>query len=217
MRPASASGGHVRTHHARGSPFNIDDDVRIHTVPPLFLAYTSAHVQDDDGFGPFSDIHAAAVQGDDVSFGSGLPVHHLAGSGAGVGAGVAVGGMDGEDPFGCSSFSDDGDSSFDAFGDFGEFQSADADCFGGYDDDGHEGHERGNGNGRVGVHVEVVGRGGGVGVNGAGEGEGEFTLTPTATTGSWTFAGSEDGSPNPSPGLNLSAVPDNGQVEKSTG
>ena len=215
MRPASASGGHVRTHHARGSPFNIDDDVRIHTVPPLFLAYTSAHVQDDDGFGPFSDIHAAAVQGDDVSFGSGLPVHHLAGSGAGVGAGVAVGGMDGEDPFGCSSFSDDGDSSFDAFGDFGEFQSADADCFGGYDDDGQEGHERGNGNGRVGVHVEVVGRGGGVGVNGAGEGE--FTLTPTATTGSWTFAGSEDGSPNPSPGLNLSAVPDNGQVEKSTG
>ena len=171
------------------------------------------YVQDDDGFGPFSDIHAAVVQGDDVSFGSGLPVHHLAGSGAGVGAGVAVGGMDGEDPFGCSSFSDDGDSSFDAFGDFGEFQSADADCFGGYDDDGQEGHERGNG--RVGVHVEVVGRGGGVGVNGAGEGE--FTLTPTATTGSWTFAGSEDGSPNPSPGLNLSAVPDNGQVEKSTG
>ena len=190
-------------------------------VPPLLLTHASAHLQDDDdGFGPFSDVHAAIVQGDGVSLDSGLPVHHLPGSGADVGAGVAVGGMDGEDPFGCSSFSDDGDGSFDAFGDFGEFQSADADCFGGYDGNGQEGHEHGSGNAngswnRAGVHVEVVGRGGGVGVNGAGEGE--FTLTPTATTGSWTFAGSEDGSPNPSPGLNLSAVPDEGQVGKSTG
>ncbi|KAF8705636.1 hypothetical protein AX14_013871 [Amanita brunnescens Koide BX004] len=185
---ASASGGHVRN-HAHGSPFGIDDD-------------------DDDGFSPFSDTHAAAVQGDDVSFGGDLRVHHL---GTDVGTAVAVGGVDGEDPFGCSSFSDDGDSSFDAFGDFGEFQSADADCFGGYDGDGQEDHDHGHRSGnrswnRLGVHVEVVGRGGSLGVNGAGEGE--FALTPTATTGSWTFAGSEDGSPNPSPGLNLSAVHD---------
>lgn len=183
----------------------------VYIRPPLFLTHASAHIQDDDdGFGPFSDVHAAAT--------SSLPVHHLAGSGADVGAGVAVGGMDGEDPFGCSSFSDDGDGSFDVFGDFGEFQSADAECFGGYDGDGQQGHEHGNENGswnRVGVHVEVVGRGGGVGVNGAGEGD--FTLTPTATTGSWTFAGSEDGSPNPSPGLNLSAVPEEGRGGKSMG
>jgi len=55
------------------------------------------------------------------------------------------------------------------------------------------------------LHVEMVGRGSGV------EWKGEFTHTPTATTGSW--AGLEDFSPNPGPGLKLSIVHDEGQLK----
>ncbi|KAF8328964.1 hypothetical protein F5887DRAFT_133201 [Amanita rubescens] len=184
---SSVGAGHVRA-RAQGSPFNVNDD------------------DDEGGFGPFSDAHAAANQGNEVVFGSGLHVRHPGGPVADVGsASVAVvGGMDGEDPFGfSSSFSDDGDGSFGDFGDFGEFHSADADGFGDYDGDGQDEHDHDHGNwNRVGVHVEVVGRGGGAGAGaGVNRGEGEFTLTPTATTGSWTFA--EDGSPNPSPGMDL--------------
>ncbi|KAF8343306.1 hypothetical protein F5887DRAFT_1212353 [Amanita rubescens] len=182
---SSVGAGHVRA-RAQGSPFNVNDD------------------DDEGGFGPFSDAHAAANQGNEVVFGSGLHVRHPGGPAADVGsASVAVvGGMDGEDPFGfSSSFSDDGDGSFGDFGDFGEFHSADADGFGDYDGDGQDEHDHDHGNwNRIGVHVEVVGRGGGAGA-GVNRGEGEFTLTPTATTGSWTFA--EDGSPNPSPGMDL--------------
>ena len=214
-RPASGASvgvGHVRARAQRS--FNVDDHVSLLTYTLILFVLTNLVQDDDEGFGPFSDAHAAADQRDDVAFGSGLRVRHPGGLGADVGsAGVAVGGMDGEDPFGfSSSFSDDGDGSFGDFGDFGEFHSADGDGFGDYDGGGQDEHEREHGNwNRTGVHVEVVGRGGGAGVNG---GEGELTLTPTATTGSWTFA--EDGSPNPSPGLDLAAVHDEGQAEKST-
>ncbi len=191
----------------------------VYICPLPFLTHESrsAYIQvDEEGFGPFSDAHAAADQGDDVVFGSGLHLRHPGGPGADIdSAGVAAGGVDGEDPFGfSSSFSDDGDGSFGDFGDFGEFHSADGDGFGDYDGDGQNEHEHEHRNwNRIGVHVEVVGRGGGASA-GVNTGEGEFTLTPTATTGSWTFA--EDGSPNPSPGLDLASVHDEGQAEKST-
>ncbi|KAK2459428.1 hypothetical protein APHAL10511_008539 [Amanita phalloides] len=134
----------------------------------------NADDDDDDTFGPFSDAHAAPV---DVTFGT-----RFGGGGSGG---------DGEDPFTfcSSSFSDDGDGSLDAFGDFGEFRSAGAETAGGGGyDNGHEGGESGDGH-SAGARVEVVGNGGGAPpVNGE-----EFAPT-AATTGSWLFAGSEDGS-----------------------
>ncbi|KAF8634542.1 hypothetical protein AX15_000840 [Amanita polypyramis BW_CC] len=126
-------------------------------VPQPTLNPYSLTSPQDEGFGPFSDAHATSASG---------------ASGSGEGTSV-----DGEDPFSfsfSSSVSDDG--SFDAFGDFGEFQSA------------PDGEGEGEAAGLSGEGSENAGKS-------EGEGE-EADLTPTTPTGlteSWAFAGGEEG------------------------